>query len=391
MPIAIHLEANILFSLICVLLFFRQRQHKEFDFLGTAAFYALLWASVGVMVLDCISWLIMADIIPYTDSRLMWAQSAYYLVQAILPLFFMMYCLDATGRAVTRAWTILMYVPVVFTAVILMVNFGSGFAFYITDRYVVRGDGFWFAILAPMIYILNSLLLCIIFYVRSLKMGPVKKKLAFHMLVCVSISFAGALVCSVVNYVSPWYVFVTALMYLYMQLHGYQEHSLDEMAFKDSLTGVKNHAAYSRIKEKMESKLQQDGNHRFAIAVMDVNNLKQVNDAIGHKAGDALIISAAKLLCDVFAHSPVCRIGGDEFVAILENSDYENREALRVAFDQEMAVTTFSFGAIKQPVSVALGIAKYVPERHTSFEEVLREADEAMYANKEKIKSGMKN
>ena len=115
---------------------------------------------------------------------------------------------------------------------------------------------------------------------------------------------------------SPWYVFVTALMYLYMQLHGYQEHSLDEMAFKDSLTGVKNHAAYSRIKEKMESKLQQDGNHRFAIAVMDVNNLKQVNDAIGHKAGDALIISAAKLLCDVFAHSPVCRIGGDEFVAI---------------------------------------------------------------------------
>ena len=124
---------------------------------------------------------------------------------------------------------------------------------------------------------------------------------------------------------------------------------------------------------------------------MDVNNLKTVNDVYGHEAGNALIISAGRLLCDVFKHSPVCRIGGDEFVAILQNGDYENREALCELFAQEMKNRTFSVGSEHMPVSAALGVAEYHPEWRDTFESVFQNADTTMYQNKALMKSASKN
>ena len=61
---------------------------------------------------------------------------------------------------------------------------------------------------------------------------------------------------------------------------------------------------------------------------MDANNLKMINDNYGHGAGDEYIKGCCKILCDVFCHSPVFRIGGDEFAVILKGRDYHNRNDL---------------------------------------------------------------
>ena len=387
MNVGIHVEANILSSLFCILLFFQQKRHKVFDFLGTTAFNSLLWASVFIMTLDIGSWLMMGNLIPHTDRDLLIIQSLYYLIQTLLPLYFLVYCINTTGRQLSKFNHCMMYLPVVCTAVILILNFFNGFAFYIQDNSVFRNSDFILAIAAPMLYLTNTLVLCITFYIRSLHDTEEKQKISFHMLVCVSISMLGAIVCSFVSFVSPWHVFIASLIYLYMQLHGYRERSLDILAYTDSLTGVKNHAAYSHIKEKMEAKIRHDPHCSFAVAVMDVNNLKKTNDAYGHKAGDALIIGATRLMCTIFDHSPVCRIGGDEFVAILENSDYENRDELQQKFMKQMNVTTFFAGNEEHPLTAALGIAVYRSEFHTSFAEVFQEADTAMYENKAQFKA----
>jgi len=55
----------------------------------------------------------------------------------------------------------------------------------------------------------------------------------------------------------------------------------------------------------------------FGVIGCDVNGLKKINDTLGHKAGDEYICAACKMLCEYFKHSPVFRIGGDEFVVIL--------------------------------------------------------------------------
>lgn len=67
-----------------------------------------------------------------------------------------------------------------------------------------------------------------------------------------------------------------------------------------------------------------------------MNDLKKVNDFYGHDAGDRHILSAKKLICDVFKHSPVYRIGGDEFTVILTGTDYENGIELLQAFDRQV-------------------------------------------------------
>lgn len=390
MNVGIHIEADILSCLFCILLFYQQKRHKVFDFLGSTAFNSLLWASVGIMVVDIVSWFFMGNLVPHTDHHLMLIQTLYYLLQALLPLYFMVYCLNTTGNTLSRSTGMLMYIPVLFTLLVLAINVNTGFAFYVLDNSVVRGPGFLLAIISPMIYLTNSLILCLIFYFRSRNDTVERRKIAFHMLICILISFIGALACSVINYISPWHVFVASLVYLYIQLHSHREHHLDVLAFTDSLTGLKNHAAYSLLKEKMEQKLSNDPHTHFALAMMDINDLKKVNDVHGHKAGNALIICAAQLLCHVFAHSPVCRIGGDEFIAILEHSDYENRAELSQKFADQMRNTTFWADDQQLPLTVALGICVYDPVRHSSFDDVFQEADSTMYENKSLAKKKQK-
>ncbi|MCR5268180.1 MAG: diguanylate cyclase, partial [Lachnospiraceae bacterium] len=102
-----------------------------------------------------------------------------------------------------------------------------------------------------------------------------------------------------------------------------------ELARRDELTGIKNKTAYHELEETVQAGIDSGEEPlSFAIVVCDANNLKTINDSEGHAAGDVYIRESAKLLCDVFDHSPVFRIGGDEFVAFLKGADYENREEL---------------------------------------------------------------
>ena len=386
MNAAVHIEMNILSSMFCILLYYQQKRHKVFDFLGSTTFNSLLWSSVGIMVVDIVSILFMSNLVPHTDAALMFVQSIYYLLQTVLPFFFMIYCINTTGTTVPKRVEMLLSIPIVFTLFVLIINTKTYFAFYIEDSIVLRGDGYLMAIVTPMLYIAASLILCLIFYLRTKNDTQERRKVAFHMLMCVTICFIGALACAFISYLSPWHVFVGSLIYVYIQLHSYREQSLDLLAYTDSLTGLKNYAAYSHIKERIAQKMRSTPDCHFAVAVMDVNDLKKVNDAYGHKSGDALLIRASKFMCDIFDHSPVCRIGGDEFVAILEGSDYENREQLSCSFAEQMKTATYLAGDTELTISAALGVCVYSPEKHHSFDEVFQEADQSMYKNKDLCK-----
>ena len=80
----------------------------------------------------------------------------------------------------------------------------------------------------------------------------------------------------------------------------------------DALTGVKNKHAYLEAEERLNALIEKRQAPPFAIAVMDVNDLKRVNDTDGHQAGDDYLRSACKIICEAFEHSPVFRVGGDQ-------------------------------------------------------------------------------
>ena len=103
-----------------------------------------------------------------------------------------------------------------------------------------------------------------------------------------------------------------------------------------TLSPVSRKNAYSEASNEIQRSIANGEKTEFAIIVFDVNDLKKVNDFYGHDAGDRHILSAKKLICDVFKHSPVYRIGGDEFTVILTGTDYENAIELLLAFDRQV-------------------------------------------------------
>ena len=108
-----------------------------------------------------------------------------------------------------------------------------------------------------------------------------------------------------------------------------QADDMHELAHMDALTGIRNRLAYDKEIIRLDREMQ-NGSRSFGIAMVDLNFLKSINDTYGHECGNSAIISLSKLICDVFVHSPVFRIGGDEFVVILKNNDYNQIQILEL-------------------------------------------------------------
>ena len=99
---------------------------------------------------------------------------------------------------------------------------------------------------------------------------------------------------------------------------------MDTLAYQDALTHVKNKAFYDETKVRVDDDII-NGKAQFGIVMIDLNNLKKVNDTYGHEHGNEYILGSCHEICVTFQHSPVFRVGGDEFVVLLENGDYEER------------------------------------------------------------------
>ena len=155
----------------------------------------------------------------------------------------------------------------------------------------------------------------------------------------------------------------------------------NEMARRDELTGTKNKTAYHEMEEELQ-RLIDEGGTPFGIVVCDINGLKTINDTEGHKAGDGYIKASCRLICRIFHHSPVFRIGGDEFVVILRGQDYANRKKLLARLKKQVEESI----RIGEGPVVASGLAEYQPGTDYSVEDVFNHADSRMYGEKARLK-----
>lgn len=156
----------------------------------------------------------------------------------------------------------------------------------------------------------------------------------------------------------------------------------NEMARRDGLTGTRNITAYHEYEKELQKKIDDKINEPFGIVMCDVNDLKLVNDTQGHKAGDELIKEACKLICRTFAHSPVFRVGGDEFAVVMMDKDFNDRENILNTFRKHIEENI----RIGQGPVIASGISEYKLNTDKTVEEIYQRADRRMYENKAQLK-----
>ncbi|MCR5769285.1 MAG: diguanylate cyclase [Lachnospiraceae bacterium] len=155
---------------------------------------------------------------------------------------------------------------------------------------------------------------------------------------------------------------------------------LQMMANFDSMTGVRNKHAYTEIENALNEQIHNKELDKLAVVVCDVNGLKYVNDTLGHEAGDKLIKDASAMICEHFNHGSVFRVGGDEFVVLLQGRGYElldesTREFNKAAEDHIKS----------NEVVVSIGYSK-LEFGDEQLSDVFGRADQMMYERKKELK-----
>ena len=162
----------------------------------------------------------------------------------------------------------------------------------------------------------------------------------------------------------------------------------NELANKDTLTGIRNKTAYDNEVQKIEFQIAQENFDKFGIAMIDLNYLKLINDNFGHDKGNIAIKKICNIVCVTFKHSPVFRIGGDEFVVILENEDYDNIHTLIKQFRDTL--NDISMDETLEPwekVSAAIGWTMFDKQTDLGVQNVFKRADNLMYEDKKNMKA----
>jgi diguanylate cyclase (GGDEF)-like protein/PAS domain S-box-containing protein len=161
------------------------------------------------------------------------------------------------------------------------------------------------------------------------------------------------------------------------------EEQIRQLAYYDTLTELPNRRL---LLDRLEHALTQAKRHQYALALMflDLDRFKQINDDLGHDVGDELLKAVAKRLSEcVRSGDTVSRQGGDEFVVVLERIE-QAEDASQVA-EKILSI-------IKEPlaidghvldITVSLGIAIFQPDGEAGIQDLMKQADTAMYAAKQ--------
>lgn len=164
---------------------------------------------------------------------------------------------------------------------------------------------------------------------------------------------------------------------------------LSNLAYTDALTSVHNKGAFDIKIKNIQEAINEGKELEFAICIFDCNELKEINDTYGHDKGDLYLKNTCRTICHTFRHSPVYRLGGDEFGAILQNVDYKNRDKLIKRFDKTCKETIEDLNEPWEKVDVARGMAIYDPIKDLFANDVARRADKLMYEDKRKYKAAL--
>ncbi|MGC1403833.1 MAG: PAS domain S-box protein [Thermodesulfobacteriota bacterium] len=161
------------------------------------------------------------------------------------------------------------------------------------------------------------------------------------------------------------------------------EEAFKTLSLKDDLTGLYNRRGFFVLAEQGLKTAQRMGTRMFLI-FGDLDNLKGINDTLGHKEGDQALLDTSEILKETFRESDIiARIGGDEFVILAMNSFEISAEKLIDRFEKVLNARHLQTER-SYKLSMSFGIAYFDPQNPCSIDVLMAQADKLMYENKSK-------
>lgn len=158
-----------------------------------------------------------------------------------------------------------------------------------------------------------------------------------------------------------------------------------ELAKRDRLTGLKNRTAYDIQITEFAKKINTDDDESFAIIMLDLNDLKFVNDNMGHSEGDKYINNSCSLIKKIIP-TEIYRIGGDEFVLFLTDELFDKRFELLSELKNSVKEGNSLLTPNVEKPSIACGLSSHLAGKSDLLEDLVRQSDTKMYIDKAKIK-----
>ena len=275
--------------------------------------------------------------------------------------------------------------------IIEIISLFTGIVFYIDSNGIFnRGPLYWTYLLFCGIGFAYVLFVFILIGIRS------RLRYLINILLITSIMIIGQAANTIDGSINSGYasLCVTATLFyiciqnMLRQLMIETINTEKEISNHDALTRVLSRISFDNNILQLDKELKANPHAiRFAVCECDLNNLKMVNDSFGHDKGDEYIINCCVTICNIFKHSPVYRIGGDEFVAILQDNDYDNLKRIKQIVDDFTKNEMLRSCTLAEKKSFAAGFAVYDSAIDKCFNDVLKRADTEMYENKKMLKS----
>lgn len=149
---------------------------------------------------------------------------------------------------------------------------------------------------------------------------------------------------------------------------------IKESAYRDYLTGMYNRRYFYQYAEQLLKKQQQN-----TLALLDIDFFKNINDTLGHEAGDQALKQVATLIKTTFSKFTVARVGGEEFAIILDDIDTARGREYLEGFRKKLAKHEFSIDEKPFSITISIGVADF---QNTDLTQAMRIADTALYEAK---------
>ncbi len=165
------------------------------------------------------------------------------------------------------------------------------------------------------------------------------------------------------------------------------EAELYHNAYHDSLTQLSNRTHFNEQLNRAIARVQRHPEQRFAVMYLDFDRFKMVNDSLGHKAGDELLVNVAKRLKTMLRPTDVlARLGGDEFAILVEDLNRQRDAVELTERIQKELQKPVQLGSMEVAISASIGIT-FSTNGYQTSDQIIRDADIAMYKAKSKGKA----